>query len=52
MRELFPATCNKNGITPNNNDVVTQEQLLAVLSEIQALNDKLTSTINYINEYK
>ena len=52
MRELFPATCNKNGITPNNNDVVTQEQLLAVLSEIQALNDRLTSTINYIDEYK
>lgn len=52
MRELFPATCNKNGITPNDNDVVTQEQLLAVLSEIQALNDKLTSTINYIDEYK
>ena len=52
MRELFPATCNKNGITPNDNDVVTQEQLLAVLSEIQALNDRLTSTINYIDEYK
>lgn len=52
MRELFPATCNKNGITPNGNDVVTQEQLLAVLSEIQALNDRLTSTINYIDEYK
>ena len=52
MRELFPATCNKNGITPNDNDVVTQEQLLAVLSEIQALNDKLDSTINYIDEYK
>ena len=52
MRELFPATCNKNGITPNNNDVVTQEQLFAVLSEIQALNDKLASTINYIDEYK
>lgn len=51
MRELFPATCNKNGITPNG-DAVTQEQLLAVLSEIQALNDKLTSTINYIDEYK
>lgn len=51
MRELFPATCNKNGITPNG-DVVTQEQLLAVLSEIQALNDKLTATINYIDEYK
>lgn len=52
MRELFPATCNKNGITPNDNDVVTQEQLLAILSEIQALNDRLTSTINYIDEYK
>lgn len=52
MRELFPATCNKNGITPNDNDVVTQEQLLAVLSEIQALNDRLTATINYIDEYK
>ena len=52
MRELFPATCNKNGITPNDNDIVTQEQLLAVLSEIQALNDRLTSTINYIDEYK
>lgn len=52
MRELFPATCNKNGITPNNNDIVTQEQLLSVLSEIQALNDKLDSTINYIDEYK
>lgn len=52
MRELFPATCNKNGITPNDNDAVTQEQLLAVLSEIQALNDRLTSTINYIDEYK
>ena len=52
MRELFPATCNKDGITPNDNNVVTQEQLLAVLSEIQALNDRLTSTINYIDEYK
>lgn len=51
MRELFPATCNKNGITPNGN-AVTQEQLLAVLSEIQALNDRLTATINYIDEYK
>ena len=51
MRELFPATCNKNGITPNG-DAVTQEQLLAVLSEIQALNDRLTATINYIDEYK
>ena len=51
MRELFPATCNKNGIIPNGN-VVTQEQLLAVLSEIQALNDRLTATINYIDEYK
>lgn len=51
MRELFPATCNKNGIIPNG-DAVTQEQLLAVLSEIQALNDRLTATINYIDEYK
>ena len=51
MRELFPATCNKDGIIPNG-DVVTQEQLLAVLSEIQALNDRLTATINYIDEYK
>ena len=51
MRELFPATCNKDGIIPNGN-AVTQEQLLAVLSEIQALNDKLTATINYIDEYK
>lgn len=51
MRELFSATCNKNGITPNG-DAVTQEQLLAVLSEIQALNDRLTATINYIDEYK
>ena len=51
MRELFPATCNKNGIIPNGNEV-TQEQLLAVLSEIQALNDRLTATINYIDEYK
>ena len=51
MRELFSATCNKDCIASNDN-AVTQEQLLAVLSEIQALNDKLTSTINYINEYK
>ena len=51
MRELFPSTCNKDCTTPNGN-AVTQEQLLAVLSEIQALNDKLTSTINYIDEYK
>lgn len=51
MRELFPATCNKDCTIPNG-DVVTQEQLLAVLSEIQALNDRLTSTINYIDEYK
>ena len=51
MRELFSATCNKDCTTPNGN-AVTQEQLLAVLSEIQALNDKLTSTINYIDEYK
>ena len=51
MRELFSATCNKDCTTPNGN-AVTQEQLLAVLSEIQALNDKLTATINYIDEYK
>ena len=51
MRELFSATCNKDCIASNDN-AVTQEQLLAVLSEIQALNDKLTSTINYIDEYK
>ena len=51
MRELFSSTCNKDCTTPNGN-AVTQEQLLAVLSEIQALNDKLTSTINYIDEYK
>ena len=51
MRELFPSTCNKDCTIPNGN-AVTQEQLLAVLSEIQALNDKLTSTINYIDEYK
>ena len=51
MRELFSATCNKDCIASNGN-AVTQEQLLAVLSEIQALNDKLTATINYIDEYK
>ena len=51
MRELFSATCNKDCTTPNDN-AVTQEQLLAVLSEIQALNDRLTATINYIDEYK
>ena len=51
MRELFSATCNKDCIASNDN-AVTQEQLLAVLSEIQALNDKLTATINYIDEYK
>ena len=51
MRELFSATCNKDCIASNSN-AVTQEQLLAVLSEIQALNDKLTATINYIDEYK
>ena len=51
MRELFSSTCNKDCTTPNDN-AVTQEQLLAVLSEIQALNDKLTATINYIDEYK
>lgn len=51
MRELFSATCNKD-CTISNGDAVTQEQLLAVLSEIQALNDRLTSTINYIDEYK
>ena len=51
MRELFSATCNKDCTTSNDN-AVTQEQLLAVLSEIQALNDKLTATINYIDEYK
>ena len=51
MRELFSATCNKDCIASNDN-AVTQEQLLAVLSEIQALNDRLTSTINYIDEYK
>ena len=51
MRELFSSTCNKDCTTSNGN-AVTQEQLLAVLSEIQALNDKLTSTINYIDEYK
>ena len=52
MRELFSSTCNKDCTIPNGNDAVTQEQLLAVLSEIQALNDRLTSTINYIDEYK
>ena len=51
MRELFSSNCNKDCTTSNGN-AVTQEQLLAVLSEIQALNDKLTSTINYIDEYK
>ena len=51
MRELFSATCNKDCIASNDN-AVTQEQLLAVLSEIQALNDRLTATINYIDEYK
>ena len=54
MRELFPSNeCNKSGgsITPNGN-LVTQEQLLAVLDEIQKLNDRLTSTINYIDDYK
>ena len=51
MRELFSATCNKDCIASNGN-AVTQEQLLAVLSEIQALNDRLTATINYIDEYK
>ena len=51
MRELFSATCNKDCIASTDN-AVTQEQLLAVLSEIQALNDKLTATINYIDEYK
>ena len=50
MRELFPATCNKE--LRSNGNAVTQEQLLAVLSEIQALNDRLTATINYIDEYK
>ena len=50
MRELFPSTCNKE--LRSNGNAVTQEQLLAVLSEIQALNDKLTATINYIDEYK
>ena len=52
MRELFSSTCNKDCTISNGNDAVTQEQLLAVLSEIQALNDKLDSTINYIDEYK
>ena len=51
MRELFSSTCNKD-CTISNDNAVTQEQLLAVLSEIQALNDKLDSTINYIDEYK
>lgn len=51
MRELFSSTCNKD-CTISNDDAVTQEQLLAVLSEIQALNDRLTATINYIDEYK
>ena len=51
MRELFSATCNKDCIASNDN-AVTQEQLLAVLSEIQVLNDRLTATINYIDEYK
>lgn len=52
MRELFSSTCNKDCTISNGNDAVTQEQLLAVLSEIQALNDRLTATINYIDEYK
>lgn len=51
MRELFSSTCNKD-CTISNDNAVTQEQLLAVLSEIQALNDRLTATINYIDEYK
>lgn len=51
MRELFPNDCNRNGILPNGN-VATKDELLAVLTEIQALNDRLTETINYIDDYK
>lgn len=51
MRELFPNDCNRNGVLPNGN-AVTQEQLLAVLTQIQELNDRLTETINYIDDYK
>lgn len=52
MRELFPTNeCGRNGVLPNGN-AVTQEQLLAVLAEIQTLNDRLTETINYIDDYK
>lgn len=52
MRDLFPThECGKNGILPNGN-VATKEELLAVLAEIQKLNDRLTETINYIDDYK
>lgn len=52
MRELFPTNeCNKDSLIPNGN-VATKDELLAVLNEIQNLNDRLTDTINYIDDYK
>lgn len=52
MRELFPTNeCNKDSLIPNGN-VATKDELLAVLNEIQNLNDRLTETINYIDTYK
>lgn len=52
MRELFPTNeCNKDSLIPNGN-VATKDELLAVLNEIQNLNDRLTDTINYIDAYK
>ena len=52
MRELFPTNeCNKDSLIPNGN-VATKDELLAVLNEIQVLNDRLTDTVSYIDAYK
>lgn len=52
MRELFPTNeCNKNSFIPDGN-VATKDELLAVLAQIQALNDRLTDTVSYIDDYK